>query len=84
MSNPPPVRVHRIAFSTNVERVALAAAYKCVVVEWIDIDPADRADVVTLSGQELVPVMQTPSGDVITDSTAILDWLEVAVPDPAG
>ena len=43
MSSAGEIRVHRIAFSTNVERVALAAAHKGVSVEWVDVDPADRS-----------------------------------------
>ncbi len=77
------IRVQRIAFSTNVERVALAAAHKGVGVDWVDIDPTDRAEVRALSGQELVPVMQAPDGEVIADSTSILAWLERRVPEPA-
>ena len=53
----PPLRLYRIPFSTNVERVALALAHKGVDVEWVDIDPNDRSEVVRVSGQELVPVL---------------------------
>ena len=76
------LRVHRIAFSTNVERVALALAYKGVDVTWVEVDPADRAPVVTLTGQGLVPVLEAPDV-VIADSTAILRWLEAQTPEPA-
>ena len=38
---PYPLRVYRIPFSTNVERVALALAHKGVAVEWVDVDPFD-------------------------------------------
>jgi glutathione S-transferase len=78
---PPVLRVHRIPFSTNVERVALAAAHKGVEVTWVDHDPADRSAIVALSGQELVPVAETPDG-VVVDSMAIVDWLEAAHPEP--
>jgi glutathione S-transferase len=74
-------RVHRIPFSTNVERVALAAGHKGVEVEWVDHDPADRSAVRALSGQELVPVMEL-DGEVIADSTAILARLEHHTPEP--
>jgi maleylpyruvate isomerase len=76
------LRVHRIPFSTNVERVALAAAHKGVGVEWVDHDPADRSAIAALSGQELVPVAETPDGRVVVDSMAIVDWLESAHPEP--
>jgi glutathione S-transferase len=76
-------RVLRIAFSTNVERVALAFAHKGLPVEWVDVDPADRAEVRAVSGQDLVPVLQGDDGEVIADSMAILRWLEERAPEPA-
>ncbi|MEX2212362.1 MAG: glutathione S-transferase family protein [Gaiellaceae bacterium] len=76
------IRVYRIPFSTNVERVALAAGHKGVAIEWVDVDPADRTPVRELSGQELVPVLEA-DGDVVADSTAILEWLEARFPEPA-
>ena len=33
-------RVYRIPFSTNVERVAIAAGHKGIAIEWVDVDPA--------------------------------------------
>jgi glutathione S-transferase len=75
------VRVYRIPFSTNVERVALAAGYKGVHVDWIDIDPSDRSDIERISGQPLVPVL-VDDGQVVADSTAILRYLESYVPEP--
>jgi glutathione S-transferase len=75
------LRVHRIPFSTNVERVALAAAHKGVDVDWIDHDAADRSSIVALSGQAFVPVLEL-DGRVITDSPVILRELERLAPDP--
>jgi glutathione S-transferase len=75
------VRVHRIPFSTNVERVALACAFKGLEVEWVDHDPGDRSAIRALSGQDLVPVAETPDG-VVADSRAILRRLEDMRPDP--
>jgi glutathione S-transferase len=75
------LRVHRIPFSTNVERVALAAAHKGVDVDWVDHDPADRSSIVALSGQAFVPVLEL-DGRVITDSPVILRELERLAPDP--
>jgi glutathione S-transferase len=78
---PYPLRVYRIPFSTNVERVALALAHKGVTVEWVDFDPADRSPVVEVSGQELVPVLV--DGDlVLHDSPRILEHLEARFPEP--
>jgi glutathione S-transferase len=75
------VRVYRIPFSTNVERVALALGHKGLEVEWIDVDPADRSPVVEASGQELVPVLVTDEGEVLWDSPRILHWIEERYPE---
>jgi glutathione S-transferase len=76
------VRVLRIPYSTNVERVALALAHKSIPVDWVDIDPDDRSRVVELSGQELVPVLEADHGEVVSDSMRIVAWLEKRRPDP--
>ena len=77
----PPLRLYRIPFSTNVERVALALAHKRIGVDWVDVDPDDRSEVVRVSGQELVPVLV--DGDhVLSDSPVILEYLEGRFPDP--
>jgi len=76
------VRVYRIPFSTNVERVALAAGHKGIELEWVDVAADDRAPVEQVSGQPLVPVLV--DGElVLPDSTAIVDLLEQRVPEPA-
>ena len=75
------IRVYRIPFSTNVERVALAAGHKGVAVEWVDVDPADRSPVRAVSGQDLVPVLEA-DGLVLYDSPLILSWLEDRFPEP--
>jgi maleylpyruvate isomerase len=76
------LRVYRIRFSTNVERVALALAHKGIEVEWVDVDPADRTPVRDVSGQDLVPVLVEEDGAVVSDSTRILARLEELSPDP--
>jgi glutathione S-transferase len=85
------VRVWRIPFSTNVERVALAAGHKGLPIEWMDVDPDDRSPVERLSGQRLVPVLEDDDGMVVADSAAILEHLErrfpqrpLFPPDPLG
>lgn len=50
---------------------------------WVDVDVADRSAVVAISGQELVPVLETGDGTVIADSMAIVAWLDALVPEPA-
>jgi glutathione S-transferase len=75
------LRVYRIPFSTNVERVSLALAHKGLAVEWEDVDPADRSPVEEVSGQPLVPVL-LDDGRVVFDSTVILRHLEELQPEP--
>jgi glutathione S-transferase len=75
------IRVFRIPFSTNVERVALAAAHKGIAIEWVDVDDDDRTPVRAVSGQDLVPVLDA-DGEVVSDSPAILAWLEERYPEP--
>jgi glutathione S-transferase len=76
------LRVHRIPYSTNVERVALAAAHKGLAIDWVDHDPDDRSAIRALSGQDFVPVAEV-DGRVIADSPVILRELERLVPAPA-
>jgi glutathione S-transferase len=76
------LRVYRIPFSTNVERVSLALARKGLEVEWEDVDPRDRSPVEKVSGQPLVPVL-VDNGRVVADSTAIIRYLEELQPEPA-
>ncbi|HEY7198003.1 MAG TPA: glutathione S-transferase family protein [Gaiellaceae bacterium] len=75
------MRLYRIPFSTNVERVALALAHKGLAAEPVEIDSEDRAAVVAASGQDLVPVLDD-DGRIVSDSTAILEYLEERYPDP--
>jgi glutathione S-transferase len=75
------LRLYRFRHSTNVARVALALAHKGLEVESVEIDPADRAPVRELSGQDLVPVL-VDGDQVITDSTRILHHLEERRPQP--
>jgi glutathione S-transferase len=76
------LRIWRIPFSTNVERVALALGHKGLTAEWVDVDPGDRAEVERVSGQPLVPVLEL-DGRVIVDSTAIIEELERLHPQPS-
>ncbi len=75
------LRVYRIPFSTNVERVALAAGHKGLAVDWIDVDAADRSRVEAVSGQALVPVL-VDGNEVVTDSPAIIALLDARLPEP--
>jgi glutathione S-transferase len=75
------LRVFRIPFSTNVERVSLALAHKGLDVEWIDVDPADRSELERVSGQPLVPVL-FDGNEMVLDSRDILQYLEAIQPEP--
>ncbi|MGH9870135.1 MAG: glutathione S-transferase family protein [Candidatus Polarisedimenticolia bacterium] len=76
------LRLYRFPLSTNVERVALALAFKKLPVESVVIDPADRSVVKRVSGQELVPVIED-DGKVVFDSMEIVRYLEGRYPEPA-
>ena len=75
------IRVWLIPFSTNVERVSLALAYKGVSAEPVAVDPDDRSELGRISGQELVPVADF-DGEIVVDSSAILRRLEELHPAP--
>ncbi len=75
------IRVYRIPFSTNVERVALAAAHKGLEVGYVDVPADDRSEIVRVSGQELVPVLEH-DGRILVDSPLILEYLEELFPEP--
>ena len=76
------LRLYRIPFSTNVERVALALGHKGLEAEWVDVEPGDRSEVERVSGQPLVPVL-VEDDEVVFDSTEILRFLEQRNPEPA-
>lgn len=60
----------------------MAAGYKGVSIDWVDVDPDDRGVLEQVSGQTLVPVLEA-DGEVVTDSPRILRWLEDRYPEPA-
>lgn len=76
------LRIHRIPFSTNVERLALAAGLKGLTVDWVDHAADDRSAIRDVSGQDLVPVLECADGTVLTDSPEILLRLEAEHPEP--
>jgi len=73
------VKVYSSPFSTNCERVALAAGHKGVDIEWIEVPYDDRAEVERVSGQSLVPVLV--DGDTaLYDSPVIMRRLDERFP----
>jgi glutathione S-transferase len=75
------LKLYRAPFSTNVERVALALAYKGLTAESVWIEYSDRSPVERVSGQPLVPVL-VDGDEVVVDSMAIVRHLEQRFPDP--
>jgi maleylpyruvate isomerase len=75
------IRLYRAAWSTNVERVALALGHKGLEVESIWIDYSDRRLVEQVSGQPLVPVVDF-DGEIAFDSPRIIARLEALYPEP--
>ena len=59
--------------------MALALAHKGLEAEPVMVDPADRAPIRELTGQDHVPVLEH-DGEVIWDSPRILAYLESAFP----
>ncbi len=76
------MRLYSVPVSTNVERVTLALAHKGLAVEHVEVPYDDRSEIVRVSGQELVPVLDT-DGEIVADSAAILEWLEARFPEPS-
>jgi len=74
------IRLYRIPFSANVERVALALAHKGLEAESVWIDAADRGPVRKVSGQDLVPVLEI-DGEVLVESMDIVRELEARFPE---
>ena len=75
------MRLYSVPISTNVERVTLALAHKGLAVEHVEVPYDDRTEVLRVSRQDLVPVL-VAGEEVVSDSTAILEWLEERFPDP--
>jgi glutathione S-transferase len=73
--------IYRAPWSTNVQRVTMALAHKGLEYDSVEISYEDRAPVVEVSGQPLVPVL-VDEGQVVADSMAIVAHLERLCPDP--
>ena len=69
------LRFHELAPSPNSIKARLALRAKGLEFEAVAVDMRDRAAVVTLSGQELTPVIED-KGIVLNDSEAIIHYLD--------
>jgi glutathione S-transferase len=65
------VKVWRIPFSTNCERVAIAAGVTGIPVDWVEVDAYDRAPVKEASGQGRVPIAEL-DGEIVVGSLNII------------
>ena len=73
------VVIHGFETSNNF-KVRVGLGFKGIPYEFKTIEPADRAEIVRISGQPFTPIMV--HGDVVLfDSTAILRYLEANYPD---
>jgi glutathione S-transferase len=79
---PATMRLHAIPHSTNVHRVQLALRLKRLEAEVVQHPVGDRSGVRALSGQDLVPVLETDDGQVLTDSMPIVAWIDATWPQP--
>jgi glutathione S-transferase len=75
------VKVYSVPFSTNCERIALAAGHKTVELAWVEVPYDDRAEIERVSGQTLTPVL-VDGETVLHDSPVILRWLDERFPEP--
>ncbi len=66
--------------TSNNMKVRVALGFKRIPYAFKRIDPADRGEIVELSGQHLTPVMDH-DGRVLFDSAAILRYLESNFPE---
>jgi glutathione S-transferase len=75
------LKLLQIPFSHNSIKVRRVLALKGLSYEHEDVNPAFRKRLIQVSGQPLTPVL-VDGARVISDSTAILLYLESAYPDP--
>ena len=72
--------------STAAYRVRIALNLKGIKREEIYVslpEGAHRAeDYAALNPQRMVPALELPDGEVLTQSLAIIDWLDATYPDP--
>lgn len=72
------MRVWRIPYSTNCQRVAIAAGVSGAAIEWVEIDAYDRTVVKEVSGQGRVPVAEL-DGEIVVGSLEIVGRIAPAL-----
>jgi maleylacetoacetate isomerase len=72
--------------SSAAYRVRIGLALKGIAFETIAVNLVDgeqrNADFLSRNPQGLVPALELDEGSLLTQSTAILEWLEESYPDP--
>lgn len=70
---------HTSPFCAKVRKLL---AYKGVSFETVEVDYADRRELLAASGQIMVPALQFPDGETVVDSGRIARRLEDRYPEP--
>ncbi|MGD8396671.1 MAG: glutathione S-transferase family protein [Acidobacteriota bacterium] len=74
------IRLYGFPYSTNMERVLLALGHKDLEAEFVAIPYDDRSQVIEVSGQDRVPVIDH-DGTIVHDSPVIIEYLEEQFPE---
>lgn len=74
----PDIVIHGFATSNNI-KVRVALGFKKIPYTFVTINPADRTDIIRLSGQHLTPLL-VHGECILFDSAAILRYLEANFP----
>ncbi|KAF4707047.1 hypothetical protein FOZ63_021698, partial [Perkinsus olseni] len=84
MADPAPVVLYSFYRSSCAYRVRIALALKAILctMKIVNIDKGEQKsdEYLKVNPSGLVPSLVTPDGEVLTQSLAILDYLEVAYP----
>ena len=75
------MRLYRVPYSTNVQRVDIALAYKGLEATAVEVPVDNRSELERVSGQPLAPVL-VDGDNVVLDSSEILRYLETKQQDP--
>ena len=74
------LRLLELPPSPNSTKIRMALRYKEVPFEAVEVDPADRGNVIESTGQELTPAIED-KGVALNDSEAILQYLDANYPE---
>ena len=84
MSDSPKVyRIFGAEVSPYSVKVRSYFRYKRIAHEWIPRTPAVQAEFQKYAKLPLIPVVATPEGEGLQDSTPIIETMEARVPEPS-